>query len=251
LPILHDVPVDRALALGVNSIEHAAAPWPVVFREDLQAECEAFLASGKSCDSSNELRFRLMSLGKASVSAEKLAVLADAWARSSTHFCPTLLTAENWCRQPPPIPKPQPPGFTHEQWRSSLRGLREVGQMFTRELSARGVRILVGHDGMDSEGALKEMELLSQAGVSAVEILRGATIYPATWLGVDDRFGSLEQGKTADILILDRNPLERMENIRSVWMVLRGGDLIVLRQPLAAIGIGLHTGNTRVEYAYG
>ena len=226
LPILHDVPVDRALALGVKSIEHGMAPWPAVLREDLHRECEAFLASGQSCESGNELRFRIMALGKASVSQEKLAALADTWARSGAYFCPTLLVNENWRRHPPPMPKPHPAGATQEQWRRSLQGLHEVGLMFTRELSTRGVRILVGQDGMDSEGTVKEMELLSQAGVSAVEILRGATVNPAKWLGVDDRFGSIGRLKIADILILDRNPLDRIDNIRSTWMVLRSGEPI-------------------------
>ena len=37
LPILHDVSVDRGPGLGVKSIEHGMAPWPVVLREDLKA----------------------------------------------------------------------------------------------------------------------------------------------------------------------------------------------------------------------
>ena len=49
-----------------------------------------------------------------------------------------MLVNENWRKHPPPIPEPQLPGFTYEQWRSSLRG---------------------------------------------------ATINPAQWLGLDDRFG--------------------------------------------------------------
>ena len=133
LPILHDVPVDLALALGVKSIEHAMAPWPAVLREDLKLECDAFIASGQSCESGNELRFRIMALGKASVSQEKLATLADTWTRSGAYFCPTLLVNENWRRHPPPMPEPHPAGATHEQWLRSLQGSHEVGLMFTRE----------------------------------------------------------------------------------------------------------------------
>jgi hypothetical protein len=226
LPILHEVTVDRALALGVKSIEHAMAPWAVVLRDDLKRECDAFMATGQSCEVANELRFRIMRMGTASVSKEKLAALAETWVDSRAYLCPTLLVVENWQKKPPPIPNPKPPGLTQRQWRRCMRGLHEVSQMFTRELSARGVKMLVGHDGTKSEGTLKEMELLSRTGVGAVEILRGATIHPAMWLGVDDRFGSIAAGKTADILILDRNPLDRMDNIRSTWMVLHGGELI-------------------------
>jgi hypothetical protein len=229
-PVLHEVTVDHALALGVKSIEHAMAPWAVVLRDDLKRECDAFMATGQSCEVANELRFRIMQMGAASVSQEKLASLAETWVDSGAYLCPTLLVIDDWLKNAPPIPNPKPPGLTLKQWRRSLRGLHEVSLMLTRELSARGARILVGHDGTNSEGALKEMELLSRADVGAVEILRGATIHPATWLGVDDRFGSIAPGKTADILVLERDPLDRMDNIRSTWMVLRGGKLITLEE---------------------
>ena len=69
-------------------------------------------------------------------------------------------------------------------------------------------------------------DLLASAGVSPVEILRGATIYPARWLGVDSIVGTLEPGKQADILILEANPLDRITNIRSAWAVVHDGKLV-------------------------
>jgi cytosine/adenosine deaminase-related metal-dependent hydrolase len=59
-----------------------------------------------------------------------------------------------------------------------------------------------------------------------VEILRGATLYAAQSLDLADEFGTIEPGKTADVLILDANPLERIENIRSVWRVVYDGRVL-------------------------
>jgi imidazolonepropionase-like amidohydrolase len=83
---------------------------------------------------------------------------------------------------------------------------------------------------MDGKGTRKGAELLSHAGFSPVEVLCGAPIHPATWLGVDDRFGSIEPGNMANNMILDRNLLDCIDNIRSTWTVVRGGKLITFNE---------------------
>jgi imidazolonepropionase-like amidohydrolase len=83
--------------------------------------------------------------------------------------------------------------------------------------------VLVAQDFIDPEGTLREMQALERAGLTSVEILRGATLHPAEWLGVGDRFGTLEPGKTADILIVDGDPFERLENIGAAWRVVYDG----------------------------
>ena len=67
---------------------------------------------------------------------------------------------------------------------------------------------------------------LKEWGVSEAEIIRGATIYPAEWLGVDDRLGSIVPGKEADILIVDGNPVEDIAKIKSGFMVIHGGCIV-------------------------
>ena len=53
----------------------------------------------------------------------------------------------------------------------------------------------------------KELELLVEAGMSPADALRAATIWPAEFLGLSDRSGSVAVGKRADLLLLDDNPL--------------------------------------------
>ncbi len=67
----------------------------------------------------------------------------------------------------------------------------------------------------------REMELLVGAGLTPMEAVRAATINGARVLGVDQEYGSLEAGKTADFVILNANPLTDIinsRNIDSVWM---------------------------------
>lgn len=214
-PIVNQVPLDTLLAVGVSSIEHSHALWSAVLRDDLKREIEAFKNSGATAQARQEFVQRIMGLGNESVAPERLAALVDKWARSDTYFCPTLSVVELLYA-----------GDTAERARRAAAGLRAVGGRFARELSVRGVKLLVGQDYIDPERTFKEMEYLARAGVRPVEILRGATLYPAQFLGMEDRLGTLDRAKTADILILDADPLERIENVRSTWRVIYKGKVL-------------------------
>jgi imidazolonepropionase-like amidohydrolase len=70
-----------------------------------------------------------------------------------------------------------------------------------------------------------EMALLAQGGMSNMRILRAATINGANTLGIDKQVGSLEVGKLADIIVLDKNPLEDIHNTNSVRYTMVNGRL--------------------------
>jgi imidazolonepropionase-like amidohydrolase len=63
-------------------------------------------------------------------------------------------------------------------------------------------------------------------GLPADEALRAVTIYPATFLGIDDRVGSLETGKDATLLITTGNPLDFMANIEQAYVQGREIDMM-------------------------
>ena len=86
--------------------------------------------------------------------------------------------------------------------------------------------MLVGQDGDNPAGTLTEMKALQENGVSPTEILRGATIYPARWLGVDGRLGSIAVGRQANLLIVREDPLENISNLDSISVVIQGGLVV-------------------------
>lgn len=107
-----------------------------------------------------------------------------------------------------------------ELWDIGFRGVSRS----TRRLDDAGVRINVGSHG-EVAGLSQhwEMRLLAQGGMSNHRILRAATINGATTLGLDRQIGSLEPGKLADLIVLDRNPLEDISNTNSVrYTVING-----------------------------
>ncbi|MGQ7854419.1 amidohydrolase family protein [Pedobacter sp. WC2501] len=71
-----------------------------------------------------------------------------------------------------------------------------------------------------------EIELLVKAGLSPEEALVSATRLPATWLGIEDKIGTVEVGKYADLVLLDANPLKDIRNIRKIAGVFLNGKWI-------------------------
>lgn len=90
-----------------------------------------------------------------------------------------------------------------------------------------GVRIMAGTDLPPNDLALhEELSLLVEAGLTPMEALQTATRNPAEFLGRLDTLGTVEQGKIADLVLLDANPLEDIRNTRKIHAVIFGGKVI-------------------------
>ncbi|MBD1390929.1 PD40 domain-containing protein [Neiella sp. HB171785] len=93
-----------------------------------------------------------------------------------------------------------------------------------KALSDRGVKVNVGSHGQLQGLAYHwEMWMLAQGGFTPMEMLRAATANGADFLGLSHELGSIEQGKLADLVILDKNPLDDIRNTDSVSMVVING----------------------------
>jgi Tol biopolymer transport system component/imidazolonepropionase-like amidohydrolase len=100
-----------------------------------------------------------------------------------------------------------------------------IGKGAKQVLDAGGMVQLGAHGQLQGLGAHWELWMLQQGGMSNLEALRSATINGAKYLGLDGELGSLEKGKLADLLVLDRNPLDNIRNSESVGMVMVNGRL--------------------------
>lgn len=68
-----------------------------------------------------------------------------------------------------------------------------------------------------------ELELLVKAGLTPQEAINSATLLSAQWLGIDKQIGSIEIGKLADLVLLDKNPLIDINNTRNITGVFVNG----------------------------
>ncbi len=95
-----------------------------------------------------------------------------------------------------------------------------------KKLNDAGVKINIGaHGQLQGLGAHWETWMMTQGGMDNHQALKTATINPAQSLGLDDWIGSLEPGKLADLLVLDKNPLENIYNTESIRYTMVNGRL--------------------------
>jgi imidazolonepropionase-like amidohydrolase/Tol biopolymer transport system component len=95
-----------------------------------------------------------------------------------------------------------------------------------KKLNDAGVKINMGaHGQIQGIGAHWEIWMMQQGGMSNFEALKTATINPAQSLGLDKWIGSLEPGKLADLIIMDKNPLDNIRNTESIRYTMVNGRL--------------------------
>ncbi|MGH9902949.1 MAG: amidohydrolase family protein, partial [Pyrinomonadaceae bacterium] len=101
----------------------------------------------------------------------------------------------------------------------------ELAKAVKDVVRAGGRAQLGAHGQLQGLGVHWELWMLQQGGMTAHEALRCATLYGAQYLGLDRDLGSLEAGKLADLVVLDKNPLENIRHSESVSHVMINGVL--------------------------
>ena len=108
-----------------------------------------------------------------------------------------------------------------------VKGFRNMVKLVGRAKKG-GVRIVVGSHGSVSYAEtgyayFREMELLQNAGISTMEIIVAATMENARFFRIDERLGSIEKGKLADLVFVEGDPLKDIKAMRKVSKVMLNG----------------------------
>jgi len=94
-----------------------------------------------------------------------------------------------------------------------------------KALYDKGITIVAGTDmGFPGYSVARELELYVDAGLTPLQAIQTATITPARVMNRDKQTGSIKEGKQADLIIIDGDPLQQIRNIRNVWMVIKEGQ---------------------------
>lgn len=107
---------------------------------------------------------------------------------------------------------------------SNRSNIRPIIRRIVAQAYKAGVMICAGTDDDQEEFVQGEMHaLVKEAGMSNGDALIAATRNGALALGISAAAGTIEAGKSADILLLDRNPLDDIDNVKSVYLVIKAG----------------------------
>jgi imidazolonepropionase-like amidohydrolase len=115
--------------------------------------------------------------------------------------------------------------------RPKLMNAFEIDKVNVRKLSNAGVRLGFGTDSGGEPNRFfiqgffehRQMELLRDAGLSPMQVIQTFSKNNSELLGIDRDFGTLARGKAADLLVLGKNPLDDITNMRAIEAVYLGG----------------------------
>jgi imidazolonepropionase-like amidohydrolase len=107
-------------------------------------------------------------------------------------------------------------------WKMTLDGLRpyaKAGGLLALGTDCGSYPVLYGD-------AANELILHQELGLNNFQIIQVGTINGAKAIGIDDKTGTLEKGKWADIIVLEGNPLENLNALKNVETVILDGDVV-------------------------
>jgi hypothetical protein len=225
---------------GQKSIEHLTGI--LIECSDKETELRAKLVKADS----PEARGRIQATALETYDEKKAADLIARFVKNQTWQCPTLTVLrssayvgdENFRRDgrlryiPRRLQQRWALRITNWSGGDDARAQQVLQKQFeiVGAMQKAGVPILAGTDTgnpfcFPGFSLHDELALLVIAGLSPVEALRAATLNPAKFFGLDQRLGTIEQGKIADLVLLDANPLLDIRNTQRINAVVSNGRL--------------------------
>ena len=124
-----------------------------------------------------------------------------------------------------------------------------------KKMMDAGIRIAAGTDAgnigtLHATSYMNELNAMKKSGISNWQILQTATINPTYILGKEKELGSIAIGKKADLVLLNANPVDDLQNLEQVSMVINKGhiikpDTLIKETPLALVQRQLNAYNAR------
>jgi imidazolonepropionase-like amidohydrolase len=146
----------------------------------------------------------------------------DAFVASDAYYVPTLSTVNGYIERLQANPDAYEPDVRAKiEWRIGITG-KSLGILY-----AQGVRIAFGTDaGVSKHGRnADEFELMVKFGMPPVEAIKAATVNAADLLGLTAEIGTLEPGKSADLIAVKGDPLKDVKALKLVDFVMVRGDV--------------------------
>lgn len=110
--------------------------------------------------------------------------------------------------------------------------MEEISARMIEPMQNAGIKLLAGSDCgafnsyvYPGESLHGELNALSKAGLSNAQVIKTSIINGPEFLDLGNEYGSIDSGKVADILILNKNPLENIDNLKKINTVIKSGEV--------------------------
>jgi imidazolonepropionase-like amidohydrolase len=142
-----------------------------------------------------------------------------------TYYVPTIMAGE-WVAE-----KAKIDGFFPDLVRPKAAAIGPQIQETFGKAHRAGVKIAFGTDtGVSAHGDnAKEFEYMVKGGMPALETIRAATLTAAELLGTEDKLGTIESGKLADIVAVPQDPTQDITTMQRMSFVMKDG--VIYKQP--------------------
>jgi imidazolonepropionase-like amidohydrolase len=113
--------------------------------------------------------------------------------------------------------------YARRPWTTWMKVMTPVAQENLRLINAAGGVIALGSDQSSGPASHRELELMVSGGIPVLDAIRIGTLNAATFLGKERELGSIEEGKLADLVLLDADPAQDIRNAERIALVIKGG----------------------------
>lgn len=138
-----------------------------------------------------------------------------------TYWVPTIVAGDFVAT------KAQEPGYFPEIVRAKAAAIGPVIRATFAKAHANGVKIAFGTDtGVSPHGEnAREFELMVEGGMPPMQAIQSATLVASKLIRAEDRLGTIEPTKIADVIAVEGNPLEDIRMLRKVVFVMKDGEI--------------------------
>ena len=207
------VDADAAIEAGIDGVEHVTSVGTAVAEPAVAERFRAAVTARN--DARDDGRYELWST--VDLSSPRVKRMVELMAARRTVLSPTLLC------------------FERRTGEKSADDVKVTG--FKRMLgfvglcADAGVPVAVGSHTMlgrepGGQGLQREMELLVEAGLKPMKVITAATLGNARFFGCEDRLGTIEPGKLADLVLIEGDPAQDISAMRQVRRVMLNGSWV-------------------------
>ena len=111
-------------------------------------------------------------------------------------------------------------------WTQWMKVMTPICLENVRKVVAAGGVAALGTDQSSGPAAHRELELLVKAGIPNLQVIKIATLNGAVFLGKADDLGSVQEGKLADLVLLNADPVADIDATKNIALVMKGGKII-------------------------